>query len=104
MTTRPSRPWLLPALIALILAIGNLAANWVAADLQETLEPVRWLVWAAFAISLVAAIVIAVREARRPADPAPGSRQAAKQYEEQRRRYLQRIAADLRFLPLTAVD
>ncbi|MFZ2517152.1 MAG: hypothetical protein WA089_00475, partial [Anaerolineae bacterium] len=104
MTTRPSRPWLLPALIALILAIGNLAANWVAADLQETLEPVRWLVWAAFAISLVAAIVIAVREARRPADPAPGGRQAAKQYEEQRRRYLQRIAADLRFLPLTAVD
>ena len=75
MTTRPSRPWLLPALIALILAIGNLAANWVAADLQETLEPVRWLVWAAFAISLVVAIVIAVREARRPADPAPGGRQ-----------------------------
>ncbi|MBK9092689.1 MAG: hypothetical protein IPM84_07900 [Anaerolineae bacterium] len=60
MTTRPSRPWLLPALIALILAIGNLAANWVAADLQETLEPVRWLVWAAFAISLVAAVWIAV--------------------------------------------
>ena len=43
MTTRPSRPWLLPALIALILAIGNLTANWVAADLQETLEPVRGL-------------------------------------------------------------
>ncbi|MBK7200425.1 SUMF1/EgtB/PvdO family nonheme iron enzyme [Candidatus Amarolinea dominans] len=104
MTTRPSRPWLLPALIALILAIGNLAANLVAADLQETLKPVRGLVWGAFVISLAAAVWIAVREARRPADPAPGGRQAAKQYEEQRRRYLQRIAADLRFLPLTAVD
>ncbi|MBK9092688.1 MAG: NACHT domain-containing protein [Anaerolineae bacterium] len=44
------------------------------------------------------------REARRPSNAAPGGRQAAKLYEEQRRRYLQRIAADLRFLPLTAVD
>lgn len=66
MTTRPSRPWLLPALIALILAVGNLAANWVAADLQETLKPVRWLVWGAFVISLAAAVWIAIREARRP--------------------------------------
>jgi formylglycine-generating enzyme required for sulfatase activity/energy-coupling factor transporter ATP-binding protein EcfA2 len=104
MTTRPSRPWLLPALIALFAALGGLAANWIAADLQETLKPVRWFVWGLFAISTVAAIGLAIREARRPADPASGGRQAAKQYEEQRRRYLQRIAADLRFLPLTAVD
>lgn len=104
MTTRPSRPWLLPALIALILAVGNLAANLVAADLQETLKPVRWLVWGAFVISLAAAVWIAIREARRPSDSTPTTRQAARLYEEQRRRYLQRVAADLRFLPLTAVD
>ncbi|WP_423225514.1 SUMF1/EgtB/PvdO family nonheme iron enzyme [Candidatus Amarolinea aalborgensis] len=104
MTTRPSRPWLLPGLIALILAIGGLAANWVAADLQETLKPVRWFVWGLFLISTAAAIWLAIQEARRPADRTPGGFQAAKQYEEQRRRYLQRIAADLRFLPLTAVD
>ncbi len=104
MSKRPSRPWLLPALLAILLALGGLAANVIAADLQETLKPVRWLGWGLFAISTVAAIVLAIQEARRPADRAPDGRQAAKQYEEQRRRYLQRVAADLRFLPLTAVD
>ena len=91
-------------MLAVVFALGGLAANWIAADLQETLKPVRWFAWGLFLVSTVAAIWLAIQEARRPADRAPGGLQAARQYEEQHRRHLQRIAADLRFLPLTAVD
>lgn len=56
---------LIPASIALILFIGNVASNLIAADLDATLKPYRRWVWGVFIIALVVAVVVAVKEYRR---------------------------------------
>ncbi|MEZ4683384.1 MAG: NACHT domain-containing protein [Caldilineaceae bacterium] len=69
--------WLLPATAALILFLGGVAANWVAADLQDDLEPYRPWVWGAFGLALIVTVVLAVRERqgrRDPIAPAPRPR------------------------------
>ena len=54
--------WIVPALFALILFLGSVAANWVAADLQDDLEPYRPWVWGAFALALTVTLIMAIRE------------------------------------------
>ncbi len=62
----PSRgPWLIPALIALVLFLGGVASNWVASDLQATIQPYRRWVWLSGAIALAIAVVTATIEALR---------------------------------------
>ena len=55
------------AFIALILFVGNVAGNLIAADLDETLKPYRLLKWGVFFIALIVAIGVAVKEYRRVA-------------------------------------
>lgn len=54
--------WFTPALVALILFSGGLASNWVAADLQDELEPYRPWVWSAFGLALLVTLILAIRE------------------------------------------
>ena len=54
--------WFTPALAALILFVGGIASNWVAADLQEELERYRPWVWGAFGLALLVTLVLAIRE------------------------------------------
>ena len=54
--------WFTPALAALILFVGGIASNWVAADLQEDLERYRPWVWGAFGLALLVTLVLAIRE------------------------------------------
>jgi tetratricopeptide (TPR) repeat protein len=63
-------PWLIPALVAVILFVGGVASNLVASDLQEIIRPYRKWVWVVFAIALVVAVVVAISDARRR-DSAP---------------------------------
>lgn len=56
---------IVPATIALILFIGNVAGNLIAADLDETLKPYRLLKWGVFFIALIVAVGVAIKEYRR---------------------------------------
>src|ERR1043166_3652006 len=74
-TTRPHRsrlPWLIPAVIAALVAallfIGSVASNLVATDLDQTLKPYRVWVWVAFFVALMVAVVVAVKQALKPAE------------------------------------
>jgi formylglycine-generating enzyme required for sulfatase activity len=65
-------PWLIPALIALILFVGNLASSWLTADLQAELTPYRYWIWGVVALAALTAVLLAVREAQRePPDTGP---------------------------------
>src|SRR2546421_12003053 len=65
---RSPRAWIVPAIIAVILFIGAVASNLVAAYVQSSLDPYRRWVWASFGIALTVAIAVAIREARRTTD------------------------------------
>lgn len=54
--------WFPPAVVALILFVGGIASNWVAADLQDDLEPYRPWVWGAFALALLVTLIMAIRD------------------------------------------
>lgn len=71
----PHRTWLIPAIIAFIAFIGNVASNLIATDLDPVLKPYRPGVWGIFGIALVVAIGAAIREASRykPSGPANGT-------------------------------
>ncbi len=56
------RIWFPPAVVALILFVGGIASNWVAADLQDDLEPYRPWVWGAFALALLVTLIMAIRD------------------------------------------
>lgn len=62
---RPSRTWLIPAIVAAVLFIGAVASNLVASYVQTSLDPYRRWVWVSFVISLIVAIAVAIRETKR---------------------------------------
>jgi len=67
--------WIIPAAIAVVIFVGQVASNLVAADLDEPLKPYRLVVWAVFGIALAAAVGMAIAEVQRqeeaPAADAP---------------------------------
>lgn len=56
---------IVPAAIALLLFIGNVASNLIASDLDAALKPYRWLVWGIFVLALIVAVGVAVNEYHR---------------------------------------
>jgi hypothetical protein len=71
---RGRRTWLIPAAIAALLLIADVAGNLIANDLDRVLKPYRVWVWVVFGIALIAAVVGAVRDSRRSKlDPAAGT-------------------------------
>jgi formylglycine-generating enzyme required for sulfatase activity len=98
------RAWLVPALIALVLFLGGVASNLVAADLQAVVGPYKIWVWALFLVALAVAVGAAVWESRQPEVERPPLRDAADKYSDLRRNYLERLCARLELLPLRGVD
>ena len=74
---KPRRTWLIPAIVALIIFIGQVASNLVAADLDTVLKPYRPVVWVVFGLALITAVATAIADARKqtapPAAPPPGT-------------------------------
>jgi hypothetical protein len=68
-TTQPRRPWLIAAIFAFILFLGNVAVEVLGEDLKEWLRPYRLWVWLVLPISLLVTVIGAVREARKPQEP-----------------------------------
>ncbi|MCL4857898.1 MAG: SUMF1/EgtB/PvdO family nonheme iron enzyme [Caldilineaceae bacterium] len=62
--------WFVPLLATLLIFVGNVASNWLAADLQAVLTPFRPWIWGAFGVALLATLYLAWREYQR-APPAP---------------------------------
>ena len=63
--------WFVPLLATLLIFVGSMASNWLAADLQEALAPYRPWLWALFGVALLATLYLAWREQRR-APPSHG--------------------------------
>lgn len=62
--------WFVPLFATLLIFIGGVASNWVAADLQDNLEPYRPWVWTLFVLALLTTLFMAWRETR-SAEPEP---------------------------------
>ena len=101
---RHRRTWLVPALIALLLFLGGVASNLVAADLQEAVGPYKIWVWALFFVALVVAVGAAIWESRQREVERPNRRDVADEYNDLRRSYLECLCRRLEFLPLRGVD
>src|SRR5262245_15566374 len=99
------RSWFIPALIALVLFVGGLAANLVTSDMSQFVAHYRpWLVGVVILAGVVA-VAVAIRDVRRPTDDKPGTLVAAADaYAQLRRDYLERIAEQFRYLPLSSLD
>ncbi|MFQ5854811.1 MAG: SUMF1/EgtB/PvdO family nonheme iron enzyme, partial [Anaerolineae bacterium] len=103
--TQRRRAWVIPALVALVIFLGGVISDLVAADLRPLVAPYRPWVWGAFVVALLVTVVAAVRDYRRDAGSAVmGIRQAAAEYTDLRRRYLTRLVERFQYLPLRAVD
>ena len=98
------RAWLVPALIALVLFLGGVASNLVAADLQAAVGSFKIWVWVLFFVALVVAVGAAVWESRQRETERPNLRRVADEYSDLRRSYLERLCLRLEFLPLRGVD
>jgi len=65
---KPSRKWLIYAIIAFVLFIGNVATNLVSKNLEEFVKPYRTVVWLFFVVALITAVTVAILDARRTSD------------------------------------
>lgn len=95
------RSWQVPALLALILFLGELAANFMPIEIPPAWRP--WL-WAVIILAGAAAIWLAVRGSRQTSEPGERLVESHGVYADLRRRYLTRIAEQTRYLPMSAVD
>lgn len=68
------RSWMIPALFAFVLFIGDVTVEVLGDEFKEMLKPYRKWVWAALVIALVAAVVAAIRDARRNDESPPAVR------------------------------
>ena len=58
------RTLFISALVALIAFIGGVVSNLVATDLEILVKPYRTVVWVIFGISLLTAVIVAIKETR----------------------------------------
>src|SRR5882724_3063829 len=65
------RGWIIAAMLAVILLLGEVAIEVLSNDLQELLHPYRKYVWSVPGLALIATIVMAVRESRASDDTFP---------------------------------
>lgn len=66
---KPRRVWLMPAIIAFVVIVIEVAGNLVATDLDSVLKPYRTVVWLIFGIAALVAVAAAIGEARRKPEP-----------------------------------
>ncbi|NUO79201.1 hypothetical protein HUU05_03920 [candidate division KSB1 bacterium] len=66
---KPRRAWLMPALVALVAVLIEVAGNLVANDLDSIFKPYRTVVWMIFGIAALVAVAAAIWEARRTPEP-----------------------------------
>jgi tetratricopeptide (TPR) repeat protein len=66
--------WLIPALFAVVLFIGDVTVEVLGDEFKEMLKPYRKWVWAALAVALIAAVVAAIKDSRRNDESAPAVR------------------------------
>lgn len=80
--------WCIPASIALLIALGGVAGNLIAADIDSIRKDYLWAVWGVFGAATIVAAIMAAREYRQretnhsspddhdtsahPASPMPG--------------------------------
>lgn len=67
---RKRRSWPIPALLAFVLFLGGVASNIVASRIEASLEPYGRWVWGVCILACVAAVIAAVRDARKTEEPA----------------------------------
>ena len=73
MTSAPKRKrnkkWILGALVAVIVFLGEVAIEALSDDLERILEPYHYYVWSALGLAFIAAIIMAIKESRSKDDP-----------------------------------
>jgi hypothetical protein len=68
------RGWIIAAMLAVILLLGEVAIEVLSNDLQELLHPYRKYVWTVLGLALIATIIMAFRESRASDDPSEDGR------------------------------
>jgi hypothetical protein len=66
------RRWIIGALLAVVLLLGEVAIEALSADLQDLLHPYRIYLWLALGLAFIATVVMAFRESRAGDDPPGG--------------------------------
>jgi hypothetical protein len=66
---KKNKGWIIVALAAIVLFVGDVAVEVLSDDLKRVLEPYRIYVWSALVLAFVTAVFMTIREWRAKDDP-----------------------------------